>query len=87
MSRLKVEIESLVFDGVGMDSAAARRLARRTETALERLLRDRGISSPEQSVAMRAVRAPDVKPPAGASEGRWAEELALALYRAVDRWI
>ncbi|HEV2387310.1 MAG TPA: hypothetical protein VGS20_08650 [Candidatus Acidoferrales bacterium] len=87
MSRLAVEIECLVLDGVALDPAGAQRLARRTETALARLLGGRGISPETTGADLPAVKGPEMKPPAGASEARWAEELALALYRAIDRWV
>ncbi len=85
MSHVWIEIESLVLDGLQMDPAKGRRLARLTEMALERLLRERGISPEVESAEVKETKAPDVRVPAAANEARWAEELAQSLYRALDR--
>jgi hypothetical protein len=88
MSNLWLEIETLMLDGVPLNSVQGRRLAELTEVALTRLLEQRG-------TALRAVTGTDEKAknpasqtmhvPAHANEARWAEELALSLYRALDR--
>jgi hypothetical protein len=90
MSNLFVEIEALVLDGVPLDAVQGRRLAQLTEIALARLLDRRGTATRLGSSEERAKAAPSEKPasmhvPPGSSEARWAEELALILYRAVDR--
>ena len=90
MSNLWLEIESLVLDGVPMDAAKGRRFGRLTEMALERLLRDRGTSATLAASEPKdadAVKAGQMKLPAGANENQWAEQLALVLYRAVDRMV
>jgi len=91
MNNLWVDIEALVLDGVPLDAAQGRRLAQLTEIALARLLDQRGTVTRLASFEDNQERqAPDAKQihmrvPAGANEARWAEELALILYRAVDR--
>jgi hypothetical protein len=91
MSNLWIEIEALVLDGVPMDSVQGRRLAQLTEIALARLLDQRGtvtrLASLEekQQRETQNTKPANLKVPAGANEARWAEELALILYRAVDR--
>ena len=94
MSNLWVEIEALVLDGVPLDAVQGRRLAQLTEIALARLLDQRGTvtrlaSLPEkdgkQGEQSQSARPANMRVPAGANEARWAEELALILYRAVDR--
>jgi hypothetical protein len=90
MSHLWVEIETLVLNGVPLNASQGRRLAELTEIALARLLEQRGtatrLSSGESSqpdgteVVSSAMRVPP-----NTNEARWAEELALTLYRAVDR--
>ena len=91
MSNLWVEIEALVLDGVPMDPVQGRRLAQLTEIALARLLDQRGTSTRlAASGAQQEKETPKAGPmtmklPAGANEARWAEELALILYRAIDR--
>jgi hypothetical protein len=90
MSHLFVDIEALVLDGVPLRAVDGGRLARLTEMALTRLLQQRGITAFD--AGDRGLR-PDarnpgpmtINAPAGANEVRWAEELALVLYRAMDR--
>lgn len=90
MSQLWVEIEQLVFDGVPLDLAKGRRVATLTEAALERLLRERGLSAAMRGnggsleLEQRDHRAEMESPPA-ADEARWAEALAKMLYRTIDR--
>jgi hypothetical protein len=89
MSNLWVEIETLVLDGVPMNPAQGRRLAQFTEIALARLLEQRGTAtriSPGNDEQEREVRKAEttMRMPANANEARWAEELALTLYRAMD---
>ena len=69
MSRLWIDIERIVLDGVALDPAKAGRLATLTQMALERLLRER----------------PTAKGSPPAAEERWADELAQTIFRAVDR--
>jgi hypothetical protein len=91
MSNLWVEIEALVLDGVPMNTVQGRRLAQLTEIALTRLLEQRGTSTrlaasgSEQEKNAESARSANMNLPAGANEARWAEELALVLYRAMDR--
>lgn len=87
MSRVMIDIESILLEGTGMDPAKGRRLASLTQAALERLLRDRGASTSlatrgDWSAGTKSVR---MGAPAGDSESRWAEELAAAVYRSIDR--
>jgi hypothetical protein len=90
MNQLSIDIESLVLDGVSMSPTQGRRVAELTELALQRLLSQRASAWPIASVAHEERLLPDPKPvrmttPSHASEARWAEELALILYRAIDR--
>ena len=88
MSNLWVEIETLVLDGVPMNSVQGRRVAQMTEIALARLLEQRGtVPQMASGDGEREARNPSpatMRVPANANEARWAEELALILYRAVD---
>jgi hypothetical protein len=90
MSQLWVEIEQLVFDGVTLDPVKGRRVAALTEAALERLLRERGISAAMRGhggrleLGQRNRRAEMQLPPA-ADEARWADALAKVLYLTIDR--
>jgi hypothetical protein len=94
MSNLWMEIESLVLDGVPMDSIQGRRLAQLTEVALARLLEQRGASTQvaaigEERDGKKETGPPGATPanmrlPAHANEARWAEEIALAVYRSMD---
>jgi hypothetical protein len=90
MSNLWIEIEALVLDGTPMDPARGQRLANLTEIALVRLLEQRGTAMrmPGREVAggsEHSAKPSTLKIPDGANEARWAEELALILYRAIDR--
>ena len=91
MSNLWVEIESLVLDGVPLDAVQGRRVAQLTELALARLLDKRGavirIATREdhREEEPHHPKAVDMKLPAAANERKWAEELALIIYRALDR--
>ena len=91
MNNLWVEIEALVLDGVPMDTVQGRRIAQLTEIALTRLLEQRGTSTrltvtgSDQGKRTEHAGPTKMSLPAGANEARWAEELALALYRAMDR--
>jgi hypothetical protein len=82
MSLFAVEIEELVLDGFDLSLSEGRRLARLTESALARLLDQRGIAS-----SFREPGAPvasiDVRP--GTPTRRLAEQIAEALHRALDR--
>jgi hypothetical protein len=88
MTHLRVDIESLVLDGAQLEPSKGRRLAALTQRALARLLRDRGVSPPAGAADKEAAQgkvSATMKSPVGASETRWAEELAEVLYRAIDR--
>jgi len=91
MSDLWVEIEALLLDGVPMNSVQGRHLAEQTEVALTRLLEQRGVSArvlsseAEQHKRQQALGSQTMHLPVNANEARWAEELALILYRAIDR--
>jgi len=88
MSNLWVDIEALVLDGVPLNAVEGQRLAYLTEIALTRLLDQRGTGARLEVSEMGQKKNPapsNMKVPAGANEARWAEELALALYRAMDR--
>jgi hypothetical protein len=92
MSHLYVDIEALVLDGVPLRQVDGRRLAHLTEIALTRLLQQRGITAFDAGDRELAPDAHNPKPmkmnaPAGANDARWAEELALVLYRAMDRTV
>jgi hypothetical protein len=92
MSNLWVEIETLVLDGVPMNSVQGRRVAQMTEIALARLLEQRGTvpqmaSGDGEDGEPRSPSPATMRVPANANEARWAEELALVLYRAVDRTV
>jgi hypothetical protein len=91
MSNLWVEIETLVLDGVPLNSVQGRRLAELTEIALTRLLEQRGTStrgiagSDETYKKVQNQGPQTMHVPDNANEARWAEELALSLYRTMDR--
>ena len=90
MSNLWMEVEALVLGGVQMNPAQGRRLRLLTETALMRLLDQRGAGSGlgdriRDDVESTDPVAGEMKLPANADEARWAEEIALAVYRAMDR--
>jgi hypothetical protein len=84
MSRILVDIESLVFDGVAMDRARGRRLALLAQEALERMLRNRGLAAPP-AVGAGPAKPAEVKATPESSDLRWAQELAETLCRALDR--
>jgi len=90
MSNLWVDIETLVLDGVPLNAAQGRRLAQLTELALARLLDQRGavtrIASLESDEKTdRNAKSATMQVPVNSNEARWAEEVALVLYRAMDR--
>ncbi len=91
MNNLWMEIETLVLDGVPMDSVQGRRIAQLTEIALTRMLEQRGASTSfAASSDEHKKETPNAKPatvrlPANANEARWAEEIAQAIYRTMDR--
>jgi hypothetical protein len=91
MSDLWVEIETLVLDGVPMNSAQGKRLAQLTEIALAHLLEQRGthtrvsLGRDEERKKVHNPGPATMRAPANANEAKWAEELALALYRVMDR--
>jgi hypothetical protein len=92
MNPLWIDIERIALDGVSIDPSKGRRLAALTQAALERLLRNRGISA-DMTVASgdysqtRDSKVEMKSPPAAGDEARWADELATALYRVIDRSI
>jgi hypothetical protein len=90
MSELWVEIEQLVLDGVPLDMARGRRIAALTQMALERLLRERGVSAALQRAgAGRETGASrhraEMRSPPAADEAQWADSLAKILIRSIDR--
>jgi hypothetical protein len=91
MPNLWMEIESLVLDGVPVNSVQGRRLAQLTEIALARLLEQRGTTTrlaAGDDVEKKETSGPSpetMRVPENANEARWAEEIALAVYRAMDR--
>jgi hypothetical protein len=91
MNPLWIDIERIALDGVPIDPSKGRRLAALTQAALERLLRNRGISAGMSAAGAYSETRDskvDIKSPtATGNEVRWADELATALYRAIDRSI
>jgi hypothetical protein len=85
VSHIWVEIERLVLDGLPLDPAKGQRLTALSQKALERLLRERGISAPARLAGPKAIPTEHLKLTAGMTESRMADELAEALYRALDR--
>jgi len=90
MSRLWIDIERIVLDGVALDPAKANRLASLTQMALERLLRERGTAVDLRggATAQASRSRPDQLTAKGsppAAEERWADELTQTIFRAVDR--
>ena len=86
MKPLWIEIESLVLDGVPLDSAHGRRLSALTQAALERLLRTRAIASPAPQRRAPAPATPaTIAAPAGADDAWWTEAIARELHRILDR--
>ena len=90
MSNLWINIEALVLDGVPLNAAQGRRVAQMTELALARLLDQRGTltkiaSSAGKEKTDRKSRSTTMQISPNANEARWAEELAMTLYRAMDR--
>jgi hypothetical protein len=90
MSNLWINIESLVLDGVRLNEAQGRRVAQLTELALARLLDQRGTvtkiaasAGKEKQDHKSKSTTMNISP--NANETRWAEELAMTLYRAMDR--
>jgi hypothetical protein len=83
MSRLWIDIERIVLDGVPSDPARAGRVATLTQMALERLLRERGAAAAQASQPRSDERATTRSP--ATPEERWADEIAHIVYRAVDR--
>jgi hypothetical protein len=91
MSNLWIEIETLVLDGVPLNAVQGRRLTQLTEIALARLLDQRGtatrLTSLDTNTEAKDMKSVGMRVPAGANEARWAEELALILFRSVDRML
>jgi hypothetical protein len=95
MRPLWLDIERLVLDGIELDPARVQRMAGLAQAALERLLRERGISprlryATEENADQAAMKGNmqargDMQAPSNNNEVRWAEDLAEALYRALDR--
>jgi hypothetical protein len=86
MRPLWIDIEQVVLNGVPLDPAKGQRLAALTRIALERLLRERGISNEIGDGGAPQARAPrsiDMKSAPAGDEARWADELAAALYRTI----
>lgn len=93
MTNLWMEIEALVLDGVPMHAAQGRRLKHLTEIALTQLLEQRGVTARLASLDEDQINESTgalgglMRLPAGAKEARWAEEIALAVYRAMEKTI
>jgi hypothetical protein len=89
MSHQRIDIERLVLDGVSLDPAKGRRLAALTQMALERMLRERGISAAfragEATPDKTQAHSAEMESSPAADEARWADELAQILYRTIDR--
>jgi hypothetical protein len=88
MSNLWINIEALVLDGVPLNEAQGRRVAQLTELALARLLDQRGTVIKIAASAGKDKqdhKSTTMKISPNANEARWAEELAMTLYRAMDR--
>jgi hypothetical protein len=90
MSNLWINIEALVLDGIPLNAAQGRRVAQLTELALARLLDQRGTitkiaSSTERETTDHKSKSATMQISTNANEARWAEELAMTLYRAIDR--
>jgi hypothetical protein len=84
MSLFTVEIESLVLEGFDLSPSEGRRLARLTESALARLVERRSVAFRMTSRMMQeAPQQIEVEP--GTRRECLAEQIAAALYRALDR--
>ncbi len=85
MSVFAVEIEALVLDGFDLSPGEGRRLARLTEAALARLLDQRGTASRIPAGTARGAPEQKIEVAANSRPERLAEQIAEALYRALDR--
>jgi hypothetical protein len=87
MSNLWLEIETLMLDGVPLHPAQGQRIAELTEIALTRLLEQRGTALRNLGKDEKGNNpgSQTMHVPRHANEARWAEELALSIYRALDR--
>jgi hypothetical protein len=84
MRPLWIDIEQVVLNGVPLDPAKGQRLAALTRIALERLLRERGISGEiGEGGAWQGAHSIDMNFAPAGDEARWADELAAALYRTI----
>jgi hypothetical protein len=85
MSIFAVQIEELVLDGFNFSPAEGRRLARLAESALARLLDQRGTVLHLPTAPLREGQQQKLEVASEAKPERLAEQIAEALYRALDR--
>jgi hypothetical protein len=85
MSHIQIEIENLVLSGFSMGPAGGRRLAALTQTALERLVRERGISAAPRGPGGYPPKTAQLKQRPDTGGSSLALELAEILYRMLDR--
>lgn len=83
MSDISVDIGQVVLSGISNPPANPLRFGQMTETALQRLLEQRGLPSELGGGDVPEVVVPDMSLPRNPSDRRIAEELAQAIYRAL----
>jgi hypothetical protein len=83
MREISVNIERLVLDEFGLQSQNGDRLGPMTEAALQRLLEQQGFPSVWAPSHVAEVSAPSIRLPPSATDAQVADEVALAVYRAL----
>lgn len=85
MRDIWLNIEHLVLESHSVEPRDAQYLARMTALALQRLLEQQGLPAGIDGCDVADIVAGDINLSFGASNEHRAQELALALYRALDR--
>jgi hypothetical protein len=83
MSDVTIDIGRVVIDGAGAQPSGGEGFARATESALQGLVEQQGLSFSAAETEATQINAPDGQFLSGASDEQLAEELAQAVYRAL----
>jgi hypothetical protein len=85
MKDISVDIGQLVLDGIGIETRNSQRFGQMTETALMRLVEQRGLPSGIEGGDISEVRVPEMSLPMNAGDRQVAGVIAQAIYLTLSK--
>jgi hypothetical protein len=85
MSDISINIGHVILEGTGVQTQDGERIGRVTETALQRLLNQKGVPLSLTSKSVREIITSSIHLLPNGADAEIAEELALSLHRILRR--